>query len=444
MENVTSSIESEYIKNLQQQIYFLELEANFLREQTKKATDLQPRITSETEHLIQNLKELQSQADGLHLELKRKEASLNILKTDRERINNQINFADELHSREKKALAEEIMQLKQRKVQADGPFSEKEMELLRARQELEQQQTNLSNCEQKILVIKSKLKQWSEQQKAIELQLSEKRKELMKAQFAVHEMEDKIFKNTEMMQDRITHDIRSEIRFLHQQLRKKDLLAEQDRFLRSKMMDDYASLTTENAVLRSQLLELNKQLNIERALREESCTSKSSSFTQLLTVKDHKEHLKHEIKIHQELLQQEKKTLQDFMEKIHILKQGSTSLDLNVATMCSRIAEMKGMLDKEEQDNTELQRDKALLVDLVSSLQNQLVGRDNELSQTSTKMLQLDQDISALKTKHVLHQSLQSEKWQEISKMARSMRKLTKSVTDVADHVGKYYTGGHN
>ncbi|CAM4535670.1 uncharacterized protein LOC125634206 isoform X3 [Caretta caretta] len=361
-----------------------------------------------------------------------------MLKTDRERINNQINVAVELHSREKQTLVEEIIQLKRRKEQTDGQASEKEMELLRAKQELEQQQTSLSNCEQKILVIQSKLKQRSEQQTAVELQLSEKRKELMKVQFAVHEMEDKIFKKTAMMQDQITHGIRSEISFLHQQLREKDLLAEQDRFLRSKMMDDYASLTAENAVLRSNLLELNKQLKIERALREESYTFQSSSFTQLLTVKDQEEHLKHEIKMHQELLQQEKKSLQDLMEKIHILEQGSTSLDLNVATICSQIAEMKGMLDKEEQDNIELQRDKALLVDLVSSLQNQLVGRDNELLQTSTKMLQLDQDMSALKSKHVLRQSLQSEKLQEISKMASSMRKLTKSVTDVVDSMGKY------
>ncbi|XP_024054729.1 alpha-taxilin-like [Terrapene carolina triunguis] len=270
-------------------------------------------VTSEDCHIFH---ELQSQADGLHLELKRKEASLNMLKTDRERINNQINVAAELHSREKQALVEEIIQLKRRKEQTDRQASEKEMALLRARQELEQQQTNLSNCEQKILVIQSKLKQRSEQQTAVDLQLSEKRKELMKVQFAVHEMEDKIFKKTAMLQDQITHDIRSEISFLHQQLREKDLLAEQDRFLRSKMMDDYASLTTENAVLRSQLLELNKQLNIERALREESYASQSSSFTQLLKVKDQEEHLKHEIEMHQELLQQEKKNLQELMEKV--------------------------------------------------------------------------------------------------------------------------------
>lgn len=58
------------------------------------------------------------------------------------------------------------------------------------------------------MYVDNKLKQRSEQQTAVELQLSEKRKELMKVQFAVHEMEDKIFKKTAMMQDQITHGIR--------------------------------------------------------------------------------------------------------------------------------------------------------------------------------------------------------------------------------------------
>ncbi|XP_019375562.1 PREDICTED: kinesin-like protein KIF15 isoform X1 [Gavialis gangeticus] len=445
MDSTTSSIESEYIKNLQQQIYFLELEASFLRRQTKKTTDLQPLIVSETKHVFKKIQELQTQADGLHLELKQKESSLNMLQADRERINNHINVANERHSKEKQALVEEIIELKKRKEQTYRETSDKEMEILHAKQELEQQETNLSNSEQKVLAIQSKLKQRSEQQKAVEVRLSEKRMELLKLQTAVREMEDKIFKKTAVIQDQITCNIRGEISFLHQQVRERELLAEQDRFLRNKMMGDYASLTKENTMLRSQLLELKKQLDIERALREESYTSHSSSITQLLTMKEHEEDLQHKIKRHQELLMQEKNNFQDLMKKIRILEKERTSLDLSIATMNSRTAELKGMLAKEEQDNIELQRDKALLIDLVSNLQNQftfsslqLVGRDSKLSQASNMMLELDENISALKRKHELHQSLQSEKWQEISKMASSMRKLTKSMTNVAEIMGKY------
>jgi len=49
-------VESEYIKNLQQQIYFLELEAEYLRGQAKKATAIQPRMTKEADRMMFKLK----------------------------------------------------------------------------------------------------------------------------------------------------------------------------------------------------------------------------------------------------------------------------------------------------------------------------------------------------------------------------------------------------
>ena len=50
------SIENDYIKNLQQQVYFLELEANYLREQAKKATDMHPKMTAEAERMLYKLR----------------------------------------------------------------------------------------------------------------------------------------------------------------------------------------------------------------------------------------------------------------------------------------------------------------------------------------------------------------------------------------------------
>lgn len=58
--------------------------------------------------------------------------------------------------------------------------------------------------------------------------------------------------------------VRNEISLLHQQIRERELLAEQDRFLRSKMVGDYTALNKENSALRSRLLELTRQTNIVR------------------------------------------------------------------------------------------------------------------------------------------------------------------------------------
>ncbi|XP_053140615.1 paramyosin-like isoform X2 [Hemicordylus capensis] len=388
--------------------------------------------------MLRKLWELQTQSDGLQLELKRKQNNLNMLKIEWQQLGDQISALDEHYSKEKQVLLEEIIELKRKKEQQDRYISTKEVEILHSKQELEQQQMNLNNTEKAILVLQAKVKQQSEQQKAVELLLSEKRKECLKVQSTMHEMGDKIFKKTAAIQEQLTHELRNEISFLHQQMRERELLAEQDRLLRGKMMDDYEALTKENAILQTRLLELIKQTCIERALKAESYTSHSASISEFLAVKDHEDHLQKEIKRHQELLEQEKNTFQDLENKISILEKGSKSLDLSVATMKSRVAEIRAMLDKEEQDNIELKRDKTLLIDLTSSLQKQLAGKGSNLLQASNKMLQLDEAISTLKTSHMLCQSLQSEKWDEISKMANSMKKLNKSMTDIVVNMGKY------
>ncbi|XP_013920819.1 PREDICTED: uncharacterized protein LOC106548039 [Thamnophis sirtalis] len=208
MENTSLCIESEYIKNLQQQIYFLELEAKFLREQTKKAINTQPLLACEMEHMLQTLQTMQCKADNLDLELKRKKDGLNILMMERNQLNNQISMANEQYLKEKQGLIDEIRQWKRKKAEKDEQISAKQFEISYAKQELEEQQMNLKNKEQTILMLKTKGTQQLERQKAMELQLSEKKREFLEMQSAVHEMEGKILKKTAAMHDQIARELR--------------------------------------------------------------------------------------------------------------------------------------------------------------------------------------------------------------------------------------------
>nr|XP_033791525.1 cingulin-like protein 1 isoform X4 [Geotrypetes seraphini] len=348
------------------------------QKETKKATALQPRITSEAELMFQKLREMQSQAEGLRLELKRKEASLYIWRSELEQLRSQISLVEDGHSREKQSLVKEIIQLKQTKEQTDRQVSQKETEILLLRQELERELNNENNKAQQIMVLQSKLKQKSEQQKAMEMQMSEKSMEILKVQSGIHEIEEKIQQRAAAMHEQITRDLRNEITRLHQQLRERTLQAEQDRLLKNKRMEDSSTIAKENAALESQLLEINKQLDI-----------------------------------------------------IHILDKRNTSLAFNVATASSQIAELKALLAKEEQDNTQLRRDKTLLVDLASNLQTQLSNKEKELLQTSTRIEKLNEDVSALISKHNLHHSLEPEGWQEIYGITHSIRSPSISTSNL-------------
>ena len=60
-----ATVESEYIRNLQQQVYFLELENDYLREQTSKMAELPPSVALEAEKMMQKIK-VRLQCDTLH------------------------------------------------------------------------------------------------------------------------------------------------------------------------------------------------------------------------------------------------------------------------------------------------------------------------------------------------------------------------------------------
>ena len=51
-----STVENEYIRNLQQQIYFLELECDYLRDQANRVVEIPNDITVEAAKLVKKLK----------------------------------------------------------------------------------------------------------------------------------------------------------------------------------------------------------------------------------------------------------------------------------------------------------------------------------------------------------------------------------------------------
>ncbi|XP_018419305.1 PREDICTED: myosin-11-like [Nanorana parkeri] len=294
-----------------------------------------------------------------------------MLQRDLEHVKGQIRDAEAFHTRGKKQLLEDIVQLKKTKELTNRQISQKEMKIMHSKQELEREILSLADTKQKVQFLQAQLKQRLENQKEMETQLSQKRVELLKVNSARDDMEEKLIKHTVTNKNQLTSDLRNEISFLHQQIREKNLQSEQDRVLRKKIMDDCASLTSENSALQAQLLGITKQLEMQRELKEENSTHNSSSFAQLLSVKDREEQLSKELKWQDVLLLQEKQRLNDLMEQVNLLLSGNTLQGFNTSTLSSHIAELQAMLAKEEQIKTELQRDKTLLVDHVNHLQNQ-------------------------------------------------------------------------
>ncbi|KAE8602356.1 hypothetical protein XENTR_v10013957 [Xenopus tropicalis] len=179
-------------------------------------------------------------------------------------------------------------------------------------------------------------------------------------------------------------------------------------------------------------------LSQQRTLKEEDYTHGSSSFAQLLSVKDKEEQLDREVKQQKELLKLEKDNFKYIMDQLSMLQSGNTLHSFTVASISSEIDELKAMLTKEEQINLELRKDKTLLVDHISSLQTQIADKDAELHRIFSRIEEIENGMKTLKFEQELHRSMQSTKWKEISDMAGSMKSLSRSLAEPSVCVGKH------
>ncbi|XP_071804744.1 uncharacterized protein [Asterias amurensis] len=424
-----NNIEAEYIKNLQQQIYFLELEANFLRDQARKATDLQPKMTEEAGRMLHTLQDLQSDVDSLHLEVKRKESNLHMVNSEKTRLDGKLQLLHDTHAREKKLLVEEIVQLKKQNEMTQREIVQKEDQIFNARKELDRGSTSLTSAEQQIRILNAKIDQKTDELRHTQLALEDKRTECLQVQTRLQELEDRYYSSTASIQDKAVEEFRNEIRVMQHRMKETELNAQQDRYLKNKMTDDVGNLVKENALLGSQVVELNQQLDRERTLRENRDTRHATNITELVTVRDKEKQLSFDLQKARNELQHERDRVQHLLDQLAKQEHGQATSTLSQNTLRSRLAEIEGRLSGVEVENTQLRRDKMLLVDHVSELQKQLSEREMETTRLHDHLHTLDSTISNMDRRKKVENSLQSQRWGEFEKMAESMKSLSKSMT---------------
>uniref|UniRef100_UPI00398F36C2 kinectin-like isoform X3 n=1 Tax=Pristiophorus japonicus TaxID=55135 RepID=UPI00398F36C2 len=369
------SLETEYIKNLQQQVCLLELETSFLREQAKKAASIPPKITYEAEKMLREMKELQAEIDFIQLEIRRKDARIAMSKSEKELYYRNLCLAQDASSSEKRLLIEEIVQMKKLKEIANQDMAYKESELVKIKQELERTTVAVKDGGHQVWLLERQLNQHVEKHQAAESQLGEKKLELLKTQVALHQLEEKYYTSTASMQDHIASELRDEISSLQQKLRDRVLLAEEDKFLRNKMAEDCGRLTKENALLHSQVLELNKEL-----------------------------------------------------ERLHHLEQGKSSAELNRLSLRNQLAALENRHSNIKLENNQLKREKASLVEHISELNKQISEKDDEILHMKGHVHTLAQDLGSLKSQLKMESSLRSESWKEISSIADTMKQVASTI----------------
>lgn len=423
-----SKIENEYIRNLQQQIYFLELEANYLRDQTKKATVIPPRVTEEADKMMRKLRALQSEVDGRVTELAKTESAIRVLEDDREAAIRKLRDAEESHAAEKRQLVSEIISLKKEKDNHERESSRREIHVKQIQNETHRGLDALHDSEENIQILRNQLDDKTEEFNQCRIQLEESRSECLKYQTQFRELEERFFQSDVKSKEEIGRELREEIRQLRLDSRQKEINAEQDRTLRAKIQDDCTSLIKENAALAAQVIELRKQIDADRAHQEEKVVRRHANVQELVTLKDSEKRLHHELEVTKQQLRNEQKKYRETTQKLNREEQTGTQVRLSKNKLRSNMDELQSTNTLQSDENIALQRDKLLLTDEICDLQTKLDDKNEEVNELKARLHEAESTCSQLDAKVRMQRSMESIKWEEFHKLAHTMSEFSQSM----------------
>ncbi|CAG5136780.1 unnamed protein product [Candidula unifasciata] len=419
-----ASIEAEYIKNLQQQIYCLEQEADYLREQARKAVEMHPHMSLEAERMLAKLKEMQTEIESLEFELRRKDSSIGLHSSEKERLAEVLQFEKENRQRDKRLMTDELVTMKKEKDRLERELSHKNEQILNARTELEKSAIALKNAEIKINTLRAQLEQRVEQHNLSQLALEEKRAAFLNVESQLRELEEKYITSTVTIKDKLTQDLRDEIRMLHQKVKEAEMAAEKDRYLRDKVSDDMASLIRENSTLNQQILELSKQLDRERELRNSTDQLHTRTVAEIITLKEKL----HENDILRDQIRLEQEKSRQYLEQLTNEGTSSKQSELQLNTIKSRLRETEEMYKVIESENSQLRRDKALLIDHVAELHKKTEDKDREILNLQNRIGDIAAKLRGSDLQKSMDLTHQSQRWEEFSRLADNMKSLSQSM----------------
>ncbi|XP_078073242.1 uncharacterized protein LOC144496132 [Mustelus asterias] len=266
--------------------------------------------------MVREMKDLQSEIEFIQLEMKKKDARITMLLSEKELFCRNLHLAQDAHSSERKLLREELLQMKKLKEIANRDMAYKESELVKIKQELEKTTAAVADGGRQVSLLEMQLNQHVEKHQTTEAKLGEKKSELIKTQVALHQLEENYYTSTASIQDHIAKELRDEISSLQQKLRDSVLLAEEDKFLRNKVAEDCGRLTKENAHLHSRVLELTKELEKIQALRDEKNSKHSTNVIQLTSLKEQERQLELELAHLKRMMEEEEKKVLNAMEQV--------------------------------------------------------------------------------------------------------------------------------
>jgi len=419
-----ATVESEYIKNLQQQVYFLELEANFLRDQAQKAETLSKHSAAdEAAKWRRRLKDVEIEQDSLKSEIRRKEIEADAAEMERRQYVKELKSLKETATAEKSHLLDEISTLRHRV--DDTTLSTKQLQIqLDAAEDRKVATTGeVLDVKSRLAVVRDQLDRTLCTNKDLREELVDKKLEIKQFKQQLADLETRyLYQATELKEAAIT-DMRTKLADMRVRMRELEVTSELDKSMKEKALEDSNYTTKTNSILREEVCDLKVQLGKERELYEKQSVQRSMDSDEIATLKYKSKHLQDEIDGLSGTLGKEKKKAKNYLSKLAETDADLSANRANETMLRNKLADVELTKDAKSNEVSHLRKDKNLLLDQVIDLQSKLDMKSSEVSGLTTEIEFLKSKVSDLASEARLNKSLETRRWEDIEHMAEKIHR---------------------
>ncbi|CAF3345015.1 unnamed protein product [Rotaria sp. Silwood1] len=417
----TQSLETEYIKQLQEQIYYLETECLYLRDQLNKnstlldrslKTDRVHQMEQERSDLQRNLIQTSSQFDQVESEKHGLTVAL-----------------DELRRKfdiEKRNLLEELDMLRRARETFEQEKMLRDQELRQIRDRSRASSDELKNAQTKIRVLEQQLEQQLNQNKDLNDELHHFKIESNNLQRSLNDYQ-LTSRERDRLQDHVV-ELQKELNTLRQELKSHDTRYNEAQFLRNKLAEEKSALMKEVSRLENLTKEFERDLEQLRHTLRERTDALQMKDKDIAALRKKEQSFRSTVESIQNKLDTELIRNNDLDGQLKQL-QRQLNIEIQNATTAKReLGEYELRHVRLQDEINALQRDKDHLTSHISTLQQKLAHEEDLTNSLRIEVQELEDRVKEIDRLKSLEDLIQSQRWDDISQMAQTMQTVSRTM----------------
>lgn len=409
--------QAQYIENLQQQIYVLENEVGYLRTYLHESNKQHPSMIAEGEKMVKKLAECHNEIKSMKVELKKKQTIVDMVRSERDRIQRYKEELEEKFRKEKCRLLEEIISVRKER---DAEM-EKSADLEQQLQNWKQNERNLQETvDSSKISLEQKEREKLHDKEIISTLLQEK--ELLQKEVLQMRMieQAKPNKGAETIMA-----LKETIQELHEMSEACKRSAEHEQLLRERLSEDNSKLIKRYAELESEFAEVKARLREEEIRRTSLEKLHLSTVVEASEAKNRDESLKQEIDQLNEKLKEESEHSYNLALRLADEQRFKAREEERYSHVSKKFEHKEEQMKQREIENIELMRDNTFYKEQVLQLKEQVKTREDEVVNLKQKVQEMQVNVEEFIQSTQNANRLAGERWKQLGQLAQGITALT-------------------